>query len=84
MTYSAKAAIGLHVKNVPHDIREAFTERAARALVFHGGNDVVRKYNNRHDGDAYGEWARLLEDVRTDMKGHYIEDIIAKAEFELR
>lgn len=39
-----RAAINLHARNVPHHLRQAFEERAARALIEHGGNNVVRKY----------------------------------------
>ena len=77
MTYSARQAINLHVKNIPHDIRAAFEERAARAIIFHGGNEVVRKYKTEH-------WAAIVTQAKQDLQGHFEAEVIRDAEFEIR
>jgi hypothetical protein len=81
--YSATKAINLHVKNIPHDIRAAFEERAARALVYHGGNNVVRKYETHYDGDC-GEWGMLVAKAKQDLQGHFDAEVIHRARFEIR
>jgi hypothetical protein len=82
MTYSAKQAINLRTKNVPHNIRATFEERAARALIFHGGDNIVRKYETHYDGDM-GEWGILVAKAKQDLQGHFDAEIIHAARFEV-
>jgi len=82
MKYSARAAINLHAHNVPNHLRQAFEERAARALIEHGGNNVVRKYETHCDGDM-GEWGMLVMKAKQDLQGHFPADVIHKARFEV-
>lgn len=77
MTYSAAQAIGLQIHNVPHKIKPAFTERAARALVYHGGDNIVRKYRTE-------EWPFIVRQAKQELQGHFDAEHIARAEFELR
>lgn len=77
MTYSAAKSINLHVKNIPHNVKPEFTERAARAIIFHGGNEVVRKYKT----DA---WAAIVTQAKQDLQGHFEAEVIRDAELELR
>jgi len=83
MTYSARTAINLRAHNVPHNLRQAFEERAARALIKHGGDNVVKKYETRLDG-YMGEWGLLVLKAKQEMQGHFDADIIEKAEFSIR
>jgi hypothetical protein len=62
--------------------RAAFEERAARALIFHGGDNVVRKYETHYDGDM-GEWGLLVMKVKQDLQGHFDAEIINAARFEI-
>ena len=82
MTYLASKAINLKAHNVPNTIRAAFEERAARALIFHGGDNVVRKYETHYDGDM-GEWGLLVMKAKQDLQGHFDAEIINAARFEI-
>jgi hypothetical protein len=93
MTYSAKQAINLSVKwdfkkgepqpRITPDMRTDFEERAAKALVFHGGNNVVQKYKTHHEANM-DDWATLVRDAKKDLQGHFTAEIINAARFEIK
>lgn len=76
MTYSARDTINLRAKNVPRSIRKAFEERAARALIYHGGNSVIAKHGT-------DEWPMLVMKAKQDMQGHFDAEVIHNAELRL-
>jgi len=82
VTYSAAKSINLHVKNVPHNIAADFTERAARRLIHHGGDNIARKYETRLD-ENMGEWGLLVMRTKQDLQGHYDAEVIRDAEFDV-
>jgi hypothetical protein len=76
MAYSAAKSINLHAKNVPHHLKEAFEERAARALIHHGGNNVVQTYKT-------DQWPFIVQRAKLDLQGHFDAEIIRDARFEV-
>lgn len=74
--YSAKEAIKLKVKNVPHNIKDAFLERSARAFIEIGGNNCNKIKNTE-------TWNYLVYQVKRELQGHFNAEVIYSAEYSI-
>ena len=84
MTYSAKQAINLHVKNVPHHIRQAFEERAARMMCrAHDPFDILKAWEGRSDPELQAQWEMYVTVTKARMVGHFEAEVIRDARFEI-
>jgi len=75
----------LHATHVPHNIKEAFEQRAQRYMFrTFDPFQVAKVYENRTIPECKAEWDMMVQVTKARMSGHYTADEIRKAEFELR
>jgi len=81
---SARTTLNLHVKNVPHHLKEAFEERAARAICrVNDPYDVLKAYENRTIPENEAKWETIVALSKASLTGHFPAEVISRARFEV-
>ncbi len=84
MTYSARAAINLHARNVPHGLRAASEERAAKMMCkTHDPFDILKAWEGRDNPDLRAQWEMYVTITKARMQDHFDAEVIRDAEIEL-
>jgi len=81
---TARETLNFHVKNVPHHLKEAFEERAARAICrTNDPYDVLKAYENRTIPENEAKWEMIVALSKASLTGHFPAEVISRARFEV-